>query len=410
MKQLWRFADFRWLALGQGLSWLGDGFVAVAFAVAVLTHGGSASDLGIPIGATMAGRLVFTLVGGVWADRVQPTTVMRVSDWLRAALTTGLALSFATGHWNVVSLALIFALLGAVAAFFGPAMMSLKVHLVPPDQRQSSNSTLGMLQNVASISGPVLAGILVATAGAPSAFIVNALSYVVSAICITKVQARPEQTERSSFLRDLHGGLRAVLDRRWLSAGILAALCYHIGNGVVLILVQVVAVRDLGGAHAVGWTEASIAIGSLAGFLLAMRLHPRRLLVAGYLLLVLTPLGMLPLVPPMPLPVVMAGLVVGFAALMTFSVFYETALQDHVPPHLFARVASWDILGSWAVLPLSSASAGVLATHFGTGRVITWCVGLMLLASVGPLLVPDTWRITRITHTPQEDASAASPV
>ena len=90
-------AGFRLLALGQGLSWFGDAFAPIALAVAVLAGGGSASELGLVLAATMAARLAGTLVGGVWADRVSPGRIMVASDAVRALSTLAIAGYFATG-------------------------------------------------------------------------------------------------------------------------------------------------------------------------------------------------------------------------------------------------------------------------------------------------------------------------
>ncbi|NHN54416.1 MFS transporter [Calidifontibacter sp. DB0510] len=393
MRRVLRHHDVRWLMLGQGLSWLGDGFVSVALAVAVLTHGGSAADLGLPIGATMAGRLIFSLVGGVWADRLPPTVIMVSSDLVRAALAAAVAWMFATGDWNLAILTVTFGLFGAVSAFFMPAMMSLKRDLVEPAERQKLNGLLSSLQTGAAIAGPVLAGGLVAIAGAPIGFAANAASFVISALCVLRVRARPERAEPARFLADLRGGFSAIVDRPWLSAQILMALVYHVGNGAALVLIQVIAVQSLGGARAVGLTEAAIGLGSLLGALLGTWVRPRRPLVCTVPFLVSTPLGMLPLVRPWPLPVVLVGLALGFAGLMVYGVVYETVVQQEVPGQLYARVASWDQLGSWAVIPLSSALGGVLAASYGAGRVLAVCVALMTLACLAPLFVRASWHV-----------------
>jgi MFS family permease len=77
--------EFRLLWLGRSLSSVGDALVPVAAAFAVLEIG-TATDLGIVLGASMGGRLVFTLVGGVWADRLPRRLIMITSDAIRAAV------------------------------------------------------------------------------------------------------------------------------------------------------------------------------------------------------------------------------------------------------------------------------------------------------------------------------------
>ena len=129
----------------------------------------------------MAARLAGTLVGGVWADRVSPGRIMVASDVVRALSTLAIAGYFATGQDSVPLLCGLAAVTGGAAAFFGPAFVSLRPLLVAVERRHAANATLNILQNSAFILGPAAAGVFVAWAGAPWAFVVNAVSFLVSA-------------------------------------------------------------------------------------------------------------------------------------------------------------------------------------------------------------------------------------
>ena len=85
----------------------------------------------------------------------------------------------------------------------------------------------------------------------------------------------------------------------------------------------------------------------------------------------------------------------GYAGLIFFDVCWETAIQDHVPHHLMARVASWDTLTSFLGMPLGNALAGPLSQWFGMDRVLAGCAGMLFLASVSPLLVSGTRTLVR---------------
>ena len=101
---------------GQVLSWLGDAFQVVALPVAIVVAGGSAGQMAAAITATTVARLVFTLFGGVWADRVQPRIVMAASDAVRAACGLVLACCFWAGAWStpvIVGCAFVTAAAGA---------------------------------------------------------------------------------------------------------------------------------------------------------------------------------------------------------------------------------------------------------------------------------------------------------
>ena len=151
----------------------------------------------------------------------------------------------------------------------------------------------------------------------------------------------------------------------------MAAGVYHVANGVVLVTVNVVALRDLGGPSALGVIAAAEGLGGVIGSVIAMRVRPSRPLVAGFLALGLMPVWVLAYVWPGTLTGVLLGAVIGYSGLMFFGVCWETAIQNHVPHDLLARVSSWDILTSFVGMPLGQAMAGVLTDRFGTHQVLT---------------------------------------
>ncbi len=378
---------FRLLASGQWLSWFGDAFGPIALAVAIVAGGGSASELGLVMAATMAARLACTLVGGIWADRVAPQRIMVVSDLVRAATTFATAAYFATGQHSLTLLCALAATTGGAAAFFGPAFVSLRPMLVAPERRQAANATLNILQNGAFIAGPAAAGVFVAGVGAPWAFGVNAVSFLVSAATVALIRAEAPRSARTGMLAELREGWREVRTRDWLLAGLLAATAYHAALGAITVLIDVIAVRDLGGPTALGWISAAAGVGGLGGGLLAMRFKPGRPLLVGWPCVALMALYAASFAWPGRLTAVLCAALVGFAGLMFFSVCWDTALQDGVPHTVLARVSSWDILTSFVAIPAGNALAGPLARAVGTGPVIVVGAVVMALASFAPMLV-----------------------
>jgi hypothetical protein len=78
-----------------------------------------------------------------------------------------------------------------------------------------------------------------------------------------------------------------------------------------------------------------------------------------------------------------------------FSVAWETAIQDHVPHQVLARVASWDTLTSFVGMPLSAALAGPLSQAFGIDRVFVGCALVLFLSGLAPLCVSGSRRLVR---------------
>jgi MFS family permease len=400
-------SDFRLLATGMTLSWLGGGFQTVALAVAIIVAGGGAGDLGLVMASSITAMLACTLFGGVWADRLQPTRVMVLSDAVRFAATGGMALMFGTGGYHLPLLCGLAAVSAGAGSFFNPAMMSLKPMLVAPERRQSTNATLSLLQTTCAVIGPAVGGVVIARFGAPVGFAVNAVSFLASLAAALLIRARAERAPRAGMLSELGEGWREIRSRDWLLAGVLAATLYHVANGVILVLVQVVAIERLGGASAAGLIASAEGLGGVIGAAIAIRFRPRRLLRAGWFTLLLMPLWAFAYVWPAVLVAVVAGAIIGYAGLSFFSVAWETAIQDHVPHRSLGKVASWDQLTSFIAMPLGNALAGPLSAAYGINPVLVVCGFVLLGSGAAPLLVRGSRRLTRGTAAvPQQPIPA----
>ena len=390
-----RLSDFRLLSTGMTLSWLGGGFQTVALGVAIIAAGGGAGDLGLVMASSVIAMLACTLFGGVWADRLQPTRVMVLSDLVRFGATGGMALMFGLGAYDLPLLCALAAVAAGAGSFFAPAMMALKPMIVSAERRQSTNASLSLLQTACLVIGPAVGGVVVAAFGAPVGFAVNAVSFLASMVAALLIRARAERAPRAGMVRELGEGWREIRSRDWLLAGVLGATVFHVANGVVLVLVQVVAIERLGGAHAVGLIASAEGLGGVIGAAIAIRWRPRRLLRAGWLTLVLMPLWALAYVWPGFLIAIMAGAVIGYAGLAFFGVAWETAIQDRVPHRSLGKVASWDQLTSFIAMPVGNALAGPLAQAYGINPVLVVCAMVFLAASLAPLFAPGSRNLTR---------------
>ncbi|WP_250030401.1 MFS transporter [Paractinoplanes maris] len=395
-----RIPDFQLLATGQTLSWVGNGFQTVALAVAVVQAGGGPGDLGLVLASSIVARLACTLFGGVWADRLQPQRVMVASDLVRLFAAAAMALMFFQDSYHLPLLCALAAVSTGAASFFDPAFGALKPLLVPMEKRQSANATLSLLQTGSQVAGPALGGVTVAAFGASAGFSVNALSFLASMIAALLLRVRAERGPRTSMLSELADGWREIARRDWLLGGLFGATVYHIANGVILVLVQVVAIERLGGPSAAGFIAAAEGLGGVAGAAIALRFKPRRLLRAGWLTLLLMPLWALAYVWPAELIAVIAGAIIGYAGLIFFDVAWETAIQDHVPQRMLGRVASWDYLTSFLAMPIGNVLAGPLAAAYGTDKVLTACAAVLFLSALSQLLIPGARTLTRATPTP----------
>jgi MFS family permease len=386
-----RRRDFRLLFLGQGVSVLGDRMVAVALAFAVLEVGGSASAVGLVLACAYLPLVGSVLIGGVVADRTSRRSVMIGADLVRVLSQGTTATLLITGSAEVWTLALFAGLTGAATGFFSPASTGLLPEVVPPDELQPANALRATAVSGGEIIGPLMAGVLVAVAGAGWAIAVDAATFAVSALCLWRLRV-PRRVARAgaSFLSDLRDGWDAFRARRWVWTFV---VYFAVGNtmwGAWSALGPVVADRELGGAAAWGAVLGSLGVGALFGSLLATRAKPRRplVLVACTEAFFALPLAFLAAGAPTAVLACVAFLS-GVGMMLGMSV-WESTLQRLIPAESLSRVSSYDWFGSFAFYPLGLAIWGPVAEAIGISTALWLAFGLFFACVLALLAVPDT--------------------
>ncbi|MDQ3742175.1 MAG: MFS transporter, partial [Actinomycetota bacterium] len=381
-----RLREFRLLLAGQAVSIFGDRMVAVALAFAVLEVGGSASEVGLVLAARTLPMVATVLIGGVVADRLSRRVVMIAADLVRVATQGAMAALLIAGGAEVWSLAVLAAVTGLATGFANPAATGMLPELVPPEQLQPANALRSTAMSASEIGGPVVAGLLVALAGAGWAIAVDALTFAASAVCLALLRL-PAGSERepSSFLADLRDSWQAFRSRRWVWTFVAYFAVANMMWAAWSALGPVIADRELGGADAWGLVLGSIGVGGLLGSLVATRLDPARPLLHVALMegLFALPLAFLAAGAPVPLLAVGAFLS-GVGMTLGMSV-WESTLQRRIPQEALSRVSSYDWFASFAFYPIGLALWGPLAEGIGVSAAV-WLAFWLLLASAAALI------------------------
>ena len=383
--------QFRLLWIGQTASAAGDALFPVAIAFAVLGIGGSAGDLGIVFAAFTVAHVVLVLAGGVWADRLPRQLVMVACDIVRGVGEVVLAVLLISGAAQIWHLAVGTAVIGAASAFFLPASSGLVPQVVSAGRLQQANALMSLSRSATGIFGPPISGLLIVTAGIGVVFLVDAATFVVSAISLLLLRVPPTDARPSEqhFLADLAAGWREVVSRRWIVAAICAFAISNMATSPFFILGAVVADTQLGGAAAWGLILTGGGIGGLIGGLLALRLHPKRPLLVGFLISSTMSLPLLALVGPLPVLLIAASSVISVASIQLANTWWFTMLQQHVPEHARSRVSSYDWLVSLVFQPLGYMLAGPLALAIGLAPTLIGAAVIALIANFAVLLVRD---------------------
>jgi len=382
--------DFRLLFLGQAVSVLGDRMVVVALAFAVIHLGGSASEVGLVLGAGWAPLVLTVLAGGVLADRTSRRAVMVTADLARILSQGAMAVLVITGAAEIWMLAALAGVTGAATGFFNPASTGLLAEVVPDEELQPANALRSTALSASEILGPAVAGALVAAVGAGWAIAVDAGTFAASAVCLGMLRppAR-EAREPSSFLSDLREGWVAFRSRRWVWTVVAYFAVGNMSWGAWSALGPTVAERDLGGAAVWGTILASVGVGALAGSILATRARPRRPLVLVASMEGLFGLPLLFLAAAVPAPVLACSAFLSGIALMLGMSVWQSTLQRYVPDESLSRVSAYDWFGSFAFYPLGLALWGVLAGAIGIHPALWIAFGLLAASAATLVAVPD---------------------
>jgi MFS family permease len=381
-----RHPNFRYLFAGQSASEIGDQLVIVALALFVTQRTGSASDLGLVLGARSVPLVALILLGGVWADRIDRRRIMIAADWARAALHGLLAALILAGAVRVWEIAAIEAAFGVAQAFFQPAYSGLLPQTVPEELIQDASAMTQSTANLAAVVGPALGTALVLGVGAGEAFALDALTFVTSATLVSRVKGRVrgDAAPVEPVLAALRSGWREVRSRTWVWVTIVAftgaVLCVY---APWYALAPGIARSVYGGVGVFGLLEAAMGVGAVCGGLAGLAWRPAQPLRAGLVLVLVWPVqtASFALGAPLALMVLLTfSSGVGWALLM---IWWDTALARWIPPRALSRVSAWDWMGSLALLPLGYFVAGPLSDAFGL-RVVLGAgsaVGFVLLSA-----------------------------
>ena len=263
-----RHRDFRLLWTGQTLTLLGSFVSNIAYPFQVLQLGGSPLELGILVSAYTGASLVFLLIGGAVADRV-PRRILIIVTELASGITVGIMaiLGFA-GTLQIWHLYVTYALFGAASAFSVPALGAIIPELVPEEILIAGNAVQGLSRQGARVGGPIVGGLLVATAGPAAAFAFDAVTFFLSAGAVALTRARPLVSEaRRSILGEIREGFAFVFSVQWLWVTIFGwALIVAAFIGAMAVALPLLVTTVLGGgAEMYGFISAAIGVGEAIG-------------------------------------------------------------------------------------------------------------------------------------------------
>lgn len=371
---LWRHQPFLRLWLAQVVSNSGTAITRVALPLtAVLLLNATPTQMGLLRMADSLPNLLFGLVAGVWVDRVRRRPLLVGTDLGRALLLGSIPLAAWWGYISFAQLWIVAFLAGTLTVFFQIASIAVLPALVSKPQIVEANSKFSLSDSVIGIAGPNVAGTLVQLLSAPSAILVDAVSYLVSALVLGGIGAAesPPVRRESRLWAEIGEGLRELVGTPLLKTLTITSSLGMLAGGIEGAVQILYLVRELDFAPAtLGFALAFGGGGALLGSLVNSRvsgwlgvgptlLLGKVLIISGGLLTVAAGLGGNALL----LIIVGKGLA-GLGGIFYFvnQISLRQVLTAH---HLLGRVTAARRFILFGVAVLGAAIGGLLGEAIG---------------------------------------------
>ena len=337
----------------------------------------SASQVALLAAAGTAPFLLFGLPAGSWVDRWSRRGLMVTTDVARAVLLASVPLAWLLDLLTLAQLYLVTFAVGSLSVLFDVAALSVLPALVPRGLIATANGRLEAARAVAQTSGPGLGGVLVQVLTAPLAVVVDALSYVASAVLLRGLPPVPPPDRpagRESLLRQVTVGLVFCLRHRYIRPLALGAAWMNLWVEAFFAVLITYAVTDLGlSAAMVGVVLAGSNVGYLLGSLLVPRLNAAwgvgatialgALLQAGYVVAALARTGV-------PVLWLTLGLAISAAGTALWNVDAVSLRQATTPDAMLARMNASNRFLIWGTMPLGAALGAWLASAVGLADTV----------------------------------------
>jgi MFS family permease len=357
---------------GTGVSWL----------VYTMTH--STFMLGLAIFANMFPRFLFSLLGGIVADRCNRYKILlitQITSMIQAVLLSVLTLS---NNYTVWELLMLSAVLGSINAFDSPARQPL-VHDMINDEADLSNAVAlnSSMVNFARIVGPALSGIVLQRFGAGICFVLNAFSFI--AVIVSLLLMRLPVYHNQSLVK------------KKISAELSEGLSYlkHAPElSIILLVISLVSLLVLpyetlmpvfakvifnGNAATFGYIRSFIGMGAICGAFFLASIKPetdlRKVLSVNTVIL---GIGLMSFSHISYFPLAMAfAVLIGFGA-MTQTTICLTILQVYTDVNMRGRVMSYFMMAFTGMAPLGSLLIGLISSHIGAPNAV-FCQGVIAI-------------------------------
>jgi MFS family permease len=415
-RSLLRHPDFLKLWTAETVSVFGTAITQLALPIIAATVlQVSAFEFGLLTTIEFLPFILFSLPAGVWVDRLRRRPILIAGDLGRAIAITSIPVAFYFDSLTIWQLYIVGFVNGCLTVFFDVAYQSYLPSVVDRDQLVEGNSKLEITRSAAQILGPGLAGLLIGIFRAPFAMLVDAASYLWSAVFVFFIR-RPEPPiephdeavhgPRPSMRREIALGLRYVVGHRWLrSIAATTGVSNFFGTLVQAILILYLT-RERGlTAEVIGF---AFSVGSLGVLLAALTTSAITKRAGVGRMLVLTSVGFsLSGLPVAAAPdvlifpaVALTGFLGGFCG-VAWNINQVSLRQAITPPRMQGKMNATMRFIVWGTIPLGSIAGGALGSLIGLHPTI-WVGAIGGLFAFLPVMLSSVRGIVTMPEPAEE--------
>lgn len=389
-----RNRNFAFLYLGQFVSLMGTMITGVALPYQIYHETQSTLMVGLLSLAQLLPILITALIGGVFADRYHRRMLLIVSELVLAVGSLLMAFNASLAEPHIWVMFVLAALMSAFNGLHRPALESIVQQIVDRDDFPAVSSLASLKTSVAMIGGPALGGVLIASSGLVTTYLVDVATFTISlgALLMMTHIPKPQNVRDDSTWVSLKQGFRYAFSRQELVGTYVIDFVAMI-FGMPTALFPAIA-QSFGGAKVLGILYAAPAVGALLiSFISGWTKHIKRYGVAISISATLWGVS-----------IIFFGLAANFWLAIFFMVlagafdaisgiFRMTMWNQTIPNEYRGRLAGIEMISYLSGPRLGDTEAGLVAAAFGvTASIVSGGVLCVVGVGVCCLFLPKFWR------------------
>ena len=388
---LFSYKDYRNFFISGLIFVIGSSAFPIALAISVLDNGGTATDLGLILASRVFAGTIFTLVGGVWSDRLPRKWIMISADAFRGLVALVLVVISAS-NMPLWAIGLLVFLMGLGDSFGAPAGAAIVPSLLPDHLLPAGNVARGIIAKIGTIVGPGVGGISVALIGADYTFAVTAVAFLLGTSLLLGITEAPLQGQvevKPSFISELREGFKLVWKIKWIAASIfMASFQLMVIVAAETVLLPVITRREFDTNNVFAISAAVFSLGGMISAIAAIKFQTKRPGLVAISMWSLFAFAPLVLAFPISPTIVIIGYFIAGLSIGGWEAYWVTAVQREVPQEMQGRVFSIDMVGTSGLMPLGMALVGPVIALTGERNFLLFAIVFHILVCYLVLLVP----------------------